>query len=46
MEELWVVLAYKLKGRMELRYWLKPVDVNGDKQRNGVKKVNINILVK
>ena len=46
MEELCVELAYKLKGRMELRYWLKPVDVKGDKQRNGVKKININMLVK
>ena len=31
---------------MELRYWLKPVDVKGDKQINRVKKVNINKLVK
>ena len=30
---------------MELRYWLKPVDVKGDKQRNRVKEVNINKLV-
>ena len=31
---------------MELRCWLKPVDVKGDKQRNTVKKVNKNKLVK
>ena len=31
---------------MELRYWLKRVDITGDKQRNIVKVVNINKLVK
>ena len=31
---------------MELRCWLKPVDVKVDKQRNRVKKVNKNKLVK
>ena len=31
---------------MELRCWLKPVDVKGDKHRNRVKKVNKNKLVK
>ena len=42
MEELWVVLAYKRDDRTKLL--LKPVDVKGDKQRNRVKKVNINKL--
>ena len=31
---------------MEQRYWLEPVDVIRDKQRNRVKAVNINKLVK
>ena len=31
---------------MEIRCWLKPVDVKGDKQRNRVKKVNKSKLVK
>ena len=31
---------------MELRYWLKPVGAKEDKQRNKLKNVNINKLVK
>ena len=30
---------------MELCYWLKPVDIKGDKQRNRVKKENICINI-
>lgn len=37
-------LCELMKGRKELRYWLKPVDVKGDKRRNRVK--NANKLVK
>ena len=33
-----------IKERIGLKYWLKPVDVKGDKQKNRVKKVNINKL--
>ena len=30
---------------MEICYWLKSVDVKGDKQRNRVRKVNVHKLV-
>ena len=44
IEELWVVLAYKEKDGVTLLVGI--IDVKGDYQRNRVKTVNINKLVK